>query len=64
MHPELGTLQDFREFVAACKSRGMEVALDFAAQCSPEHPWLKDQPQWFRHRPDGSMREAEDIVSW
>ena len=60
MHPELGTLEDFREFVAACKSLDMEVALDFAVQCSPDHPWLKQHPQWFKRRPDGSMRYAEN----
>jgi starch synthase (maltosyl-transferring) len=60
VHPELGTLADFREFVAACKRLDMEVALDFAVQCSPDHPWLKDHPQWFRRRPDGSMRYAEN----
>ena len=60
LHPELGTLEDFRTFVAACKALNMEVALDFAVQCSPDHPWLKDHPQWFRKRPDGSMRYAEN----
>ena len=60
VHPELGTLQDFRDFVAACSSLGMEVALDFAVQCSPDHPWLKQHPQWFKRRPDGSMRYAEN----
>lgn len=60
VHPELGTLLDFREFVAACKQHDMEIALDFAVQCSPDHPWLKDHPQWFKRRPDGSMRYAED----
>jgi starch synthase (maltosyl-transferring) len=60
VHPELGTLEDFREFVAACQSLDMEVALDFAVQCSPDHPWLKQHPQWFKRRPDGSMRYAEN----
>jgi starch synthase (maltosyl-transferring) len=60
VHPELGTLQDFRDFIAACKQHEMEVALDFAVQCSPDHPWLKQHPQWFRRRPDGSMRYAEN----
>src|SRR5260370_10274145 len=60
VHPELGTLEDFRAFVAACKQLEMEVALDFAIQCSPDHPWLKDHPEWFRRRPDGSMRYAEN----
>ncbi|HKS19887.1 MAG TPA: alpha-1,4-glucan--maltose-1-phosphate maltosyltransferase [Bradyrhizobium sp.] len=60
IHPELGTLQDFRAFVAACKQHDMEVALDFAVQCAPDHPWLKQHPQWFKRRPDGSMRYAEN----
>jgi starch synthase (maltosyl-transferring) len=60
IHPELGTLEDFRAFVAACKQHDMEVALDFAVQCSPDHPWLKTHPQWFKRRPDGSMRYAEN----
>ncbi|MDO9058797.1 MAG: DUF3416 domain-containing protein, partial [Bradyrhizobium sp.] len=60
VHPELGTLEDFRGFVAACKQLKMEVALDIAVQCSLDHPWLKDHPQWFRKRPDGSMRYAEN----
>jgi starch synthase (maltosyl-transferring) len=60
VHPELGTLDDFRHFVLACKYLNMEVALDFAVQCSPDHPWLKEHPQWFRRRPDGSMRYAEN----
>ena len=60
VHPALGTLQDFRDFVAACKEHDMEVALDFAVQCSPDHPWLKQHPQWFKRRPDGSMRYAEN----
>jgi starch synthase (maltosyl-transferring) len=60
VHPQLGTLEDFREFVAACKSLDMELALDFAVQCSPDHPWLQQHPQWFKRRPDGSMRYAEN----
>src|SRR5438128_2812598 len=60
VHPELGTLEDFRAFVDACKEFDMEVALDFAVQCSPDHPWLKQHPQWFKRRPDGSMRYAEN----
>jgi starch synthase (maltosyl-transferring) len=60
VHPELGTLEDFRSFVAACKLVEIEVALDFAVQCSPDHPWLKEHPQWFKRRPDGSMRYAEN----
>ena len=60
VHPELGTLEDFRTLVAACQEHGMEVALDFAVQCAPDHPWLKQHPQWFKRRPDGSMRYAEN----
>ena len=60
VHPELGTLDDFRAFVAACHEHRMEVALDFAVQCAPDHPWLNQHPQWFKRRPDGSMRYAEN----
>jgi starch synthase (maltosyl-transferring) len=60
VHPALGTLADFRRFVAACQDHGMEVALDFAIQCSPDHPWLREHPDWFSRRPDGSIRYAEN----
>jgi starch synthase (maltosyl-transferring) len=60
VHPELGTLADFRKFVDACTALNMEVALDFAIQCSPDHPWLKEHPEWFRKRPDGSIKYAEN----
>jgi starch synthase (maltosyl-transferring) len=60
VHPQLGTLEDFRRFVAACRSHDMEIALDFAIQCSPDHPWLAQHPQWFKRRPDGSIRYAEN----
>jgi starch synthase (maltosyl-transferring) len=60
IHPQLGGLNDFRRFVAACAAAGMEVALDFAVQCSPDHPWLKQHPEWFKRRPDGSMKYAEN----
>ena len=60
VHPELGTLDDFRRFVDACRRLNMEVALDFAIQCSPDHPWLKEHPDWFKRRPDGSIRYAEN----
>ncbi len=60
VHPELGTLEDFQDLVVACRSHDMEVALDFAVQCSPDHPWLMQYPQWFKRRPDGSMRYAEN----
>jgi len=60
VHPELGTLEDFRGLVAACATHGLEVALDFAIQCSPDHPWLTAHPEWFRRRPDGSIQYAEN----
>jgi starch synthase (maltosyl-transferring) len=60
VNPELGTLADFRRLVAACQKHGMEIALDFAVQCSPDHPWLKQHPEWFRTRPDGSIKFAEN----
>ena len=60
VHPALGTLEDFRALVQAAKERGIEVALDLALQCSPDHPWVREHPQWFRHRPDGSIRYAEN----
>lgn len=60
LHPELGTIEDFRRFVQACHAHGLEVALDFATQCSPDHPWLKQHAEWFRRRPDGSIKYAEN----
>ncbi|MEP9355961.1 alpha-1,4-glucan--maltose-1-phosphate maltosyltransferase [Xanthobacter sp. KR7-65] len=60
IHPELGTLEDFRALVAAAKAHGLEIALDFAIQCSPDHPWLKQHPDWFQWRPDGTIRYAEN----
>jgi len=60
VHPELGTLDDFRRLVAEAKNHGLEIALDFAIQCSPDHPWLQQHPEWFAYRPDGSIRYAEN----
>jgi len=60
IHPALGTPEDFRRLVAAASEHGLEIALDFAIQCSLDHPWLKQHPQWFRHRADGSIRYAEN----
>jgi starch synthase (maltosyl-transferring) len=60
VHPELGTLADFRRLVAACEDHGLEVALDFAVQCAPDHPWLAQHPEWFPRRPDGSIQYAEN----
>jgi starch synthase (maltosyl-transferring) len=60
VHPDLGTLDDFDAFVRRAAALRLEVALDLALQCSPDHPWVKEHPQWFRHRPDGSIAHAEN----
>ena len=60
VHPELGTLEDFDELVASARDLGLEIALDYALQCSPDHPWIKAHPEWFFVRPDGSLRYAEN----
>jgi starch synthase (maltosyl-transferring) len=60
VNPDLGTIEDFDGFVAAAARAGLEVALDYALQCSPDHPWVKEHPQWFVHRPDGTIRYAEN----
>ncbi|HET7611903.1 MAG TPA: maltotransferase domain-containing protein, partial [Rhodanobacteraceae bacterium] len=60
VHPELGTLEDFRRLVAAAKEQGIEIALDFAIQCSRDHPWIKEHPEWFDWRPDGTIKYAEN----
>ncbi|MFJ5230890.1 maltotransferase domain-containing protein [Kitasatospora sp. NPDC088391] len=60
VHPELGTLEDFDAFVARARALGLEVALDLALQCSPDHPWVTEHPEWFRHEPDGSIAYAEN----
>jgi len=60
VHPELGSLEDFRRLVAKARELGLEVALDIAFQCSPDHPWVQEHPQWFLHRPDGSIQYAEN----
>jgi starch synthase (maltosyl-transferring) len=60
IHPELGTLADFRALVRAAHAHGIEIALDFAIQCSPDHPWLKEHPGWFDWRPDGTIKYAEN----
>ena len=58
--PALGTIAEFRAFISACRERGIEVALDFAVQCSLDHPWIKQHPDWFEFRADGSIRYAEN----
>ena len=60
LHPALGTFEDFRRMRDAALEHGLELALDFAIQCSPDHPWLADHPGWFAWRPDGSLRYAEN----
>ncbi|MDD1537809.1 MULTISPECIES: maltotransferase domain-containing protein [unclassified Bradyrhizobium] len=63
LHPELGTIEDFRALVATCLEYGLELALDFAVQCSPDHPWLTQHPEWFKWRPDRSVRTADGPYS-
>ncbi|WP_371788159.1 alpha-1,4-glucan--maltose-1-phosphate maltosyltransferase [Streptomyces griseoaurantiacus] len=60
IHPALGTLEDFDAFVARAGELGLEIALDFALQCSPDHPWVEKHPEWFHHRSDGSIAYAEN----
>ncbi|MFE2061233.1 alpha-1,4-glucan--maltose-1-phosphate maltosyltransferase [Streptomyces sp. NPDC059467] len=60
VHPDLGTLDDFRWFVEQAAAHRLEVALDFALQCSPDHPWVEKHPEWFHHRPDGTIAYAEN----
>jgi starch synthase (maltosyl-transferring) len=60
VHPELGGLRDFDAFVAAAGELQLEVALDYALQCSPDHPWVHEHPEWFHRRPDGTIRYAEN----
>jgi starch synthase (maltosyl-transferring) len=60
IHPQLGTIEDFRALRDAAHEHGLELALDFAIQCSQDHPWLKEHPEWFDWRPDGSIKYAEN----
>ncbi|MDQ3449066.1 MAG: alpha-1,4-glucan--maltose-1-phosphate maltosyltransferase [Chloroflexota bacterium] len=60
LHPELGTMEDFRALVAAAADHGLELALDIAFQASPDHPWAAEHPEWFRSRPDGTIQYAEN----
>ncbi|MFI0808103.1 alpha-1,4-glucan--maltose-1-phosphate maltosyltransferase [Streptomyces echinatus] len=60
VHPALGTIEDFDFFVAEANRLGLEIALDFALQCSPDHPWVQKHPEWFHHRPDGTIAYAEN----
>ena len=60
IHPDLGTEKDFDRLVEAGRKHGVEIALDFAIQCSPDHPWLEQHPEWFNRRPDGTLKYAEN----
>jgi starch synthase (maltosyl-transferring) len=60
IHPKLGTIEDFRAFVKKARAEGLEVALDLALQCAPDHPWVTDHPQWFTTLPDGTIAYAEN----
>ncbi len=60
IEPGLGTEADFDRLVSAARAAGLEIALDFAIQCSPDHPWLKEHPEWFHRRPDGTLKYAEN----
>jgi len=60
IHPQLGTLEDFRRLVESVRRHGMEIALDIAFQCSPDHPYVTEHPEWFRRRPDGTLQYAEN----
>jgi len=60
IHPRLGTFADFERLRSRAESLGMELALDLAIQCSPDHPWVREHPEWFRHRPDGTIQYAEN----
>ncbi len=60
VHAELGSLADFRRLIAAARTRGLEIALDIAFQCAPDHPYVAAHPEWFRRRPDGSIQFAEN----
>jgi len=60
LHPQLGDFESFERLLAAAADHGLEIALDFAIQCSPDHPWLREHPEWFSYRPDGTVRYAEN----
>jgi starch synthase (maltosyl-transferring) len=60
VHPDLGTLDDFERLLRTASRHGVEICLDFAIQCSPDHPWLEEHPEWFHRRPDGTLKYAEN----
>jgi starch synthase (maltosyl-transferring) len=60
IHPQLGTFADFERLVSEARAHDLEIALDFAIQCSPDHPWIREHPEWFDWRPDGTIKVAEN----
>ncbi|MFH4969295.1 alpha-1,4-glucan--maltose-1-phosphate maltosyltransferase [Gaetbulibacter sp. M240] len=60
IHPQLGSLEDFKNLIEKTKEHGMEIAMDYALQAAPDHPWVKDHPAWFKWRPDGTVQYAEN----
>src|SRR3954469_3007281 len=60
VHPELGTLKEFERLVKTARRNELDIALDYAIQCSPDHPWLTEHPEWFHRRPDGTLKHAEN----
>jgi starch synthase (maltosyl-transferring) len=60
VHPQLGTLEDFRRLATSARAKGVEIALDIALQCAPDHPYVREHPEWFKRRPDGSVQFAEN----
>jgi starch synthase (maltosyl-transferring) len=60
IHPELGTLDDFKSLIKQAKDSGIEIAMDYALQAAPDHPWVKEHPEWFKWRPDGTVQYAEN----
>jgi starch synthase (maltosyl-transferring) len=60
IHPQLGPMDEFSDLIKNAEEKGIEIAMDIAFQCSPDHPWVKEHPEWFRHQPDGSLQYAEN----
>ncbi|TXG37225.1 alpha-1,4-glucan--maltose-1-phosphate maltosyltransferase [Seonamhaeicola maritimus] len=60
IHPELGSIEDFKSLIGKAKEHGIEIAMDYALQAAPDHPWVKDHPSWFKWRPDGTVQYAEN----
>ena len=60
VHPKLGTLKDFRHFIGRAEKAGIDIAIDYTSNCSPDHPWIKEHPEWFFYNPDGTIKYAEN----